>query len=164
MSKLSDNLQKNEEVIAEAKTHWSILIGPVIAAFLVLAIFSDYPVVWLIIDAIILIPPVIKLLTTELSLSNKRLVGKVGLVNTRQMDSPLDKVTSVTVESGLLGKILGYAKISVNTASTVYNYMGIKDADFFRQQVMESIEKANEEKQAEQARKIAMAMNGTQPI
>lgn len=148
MSKLSNNLQRNETVIMEGKVHWATLIAPVILTF----ITCGFMIIWL-------IPRLIHMLTTELSLSNKRLVGKYGLINTKQMDSPLNKINSVTVESGLIGKIFGYATITVNTASTVYIFKNIANGDAFRYSILEEMEKYEEARIKDQASAIAGAIN-----
>lgn len=93
--------------------------------------------------------------TTELSLSNKRLVGKYGLINTKQMDSPLNKINTISVESGLGGKIFGYATVTVNTASTIYIFKCIANAENFKQNVLEEMEKFDESRIQEQAKAIA---------
>ncbi|MBO4399795.1 MAG: PH domain-containing protein [Lachnospiraceae bacterium] len=145
MSKLSQNLQKNEEVVLEAKVHWACLIIPIVFSFIIIGI--PY-----------LISRLIAMKTTELSLSNKRLVGKYGLINTKQMDSPLNKINSVSVESGLFGKIFGYATITVNTASTIYNFRFIANAENVKHEIMEEMERFDEARIQEQARAIANAI------
>lgn len=146
MSNLSSNLQRNEVLIMEGKVHWASLIIPILTTiFLFIGIF------WL-------IPAVIRMFTTELSLSNKRLVGKYGLINTKQMDSPLNKINSVSVESGLFGKIFGYSTITVNTASTIYVFKNILNGESFKYAILEEMEKYDEARIKEQANAIASAM------
>ena len=145
MSKLTQNLQRNEEIVLEAKVHWACLIMPIIFSFFIVGIPS-------------LISRLIAMKTTELSLSNKRLVGKYGLINTKQMDSPLNKLNSVSVASGLFGKIFGYATITVNTASTIYDFKYIANAENVKHNIMEEIEKFDEARIQEQAKAIANAI------
>lgn len=146
MSKLSSNLQKNEQIVLEAKVHWATLIIPGL-----LILCYGIGLIWF-------IPRLIRLLTTELSLSNKRLVGKYGLINTKQMDSPLNKINSISVESGLLGKIFGYATITVNTSSTVYIFKNISQAENFKHTVLEEMNRFDEARVKEQAAAIAGAL------
>ena len=145
MSKLSENLQRNEEVVLEAKVHWACLIIPIITSCLIIGIPS-------------LISRLIAMFTTELSLSNKRLVGKYGLINTKQMDSPLNKINTISVESGLGGKIFGYATVTVNTASTIYIFKCIANAENFKHNVLEEMERFDESRIQEQAKAIANAI------
>ena len=145
MSKLTQNLQRNEEIVLEAKVHWACLIIPIICSLFIIGIPS-------------LISRLIAMKTTELSLSNKRLVGKYGLINTKQMDSPLNKINSVSVASGLFGKIFGYATITVNTASTIYDFKYIANAENVKHNIMEEMEKFDEARIQEQAKAIANAI------
>ena len=145
MSKLSGNLQRNEEIVLEAKVHWACLIIPIIFSLLIVGIPA-------------LISRLIAMSTTELSLSNKRLVGKYGLINTKQMDSPLNKINTISVESGLFGKIFGYATVTVNTASTIYDFKYIANAESFKHNVLEEMERFDETRIQEQAKAIANAI------
>ena len=147
MSVLSDNLKKNENVIFEAKVHWATLIVPSILTLVTYGI----GLIWL-------IPTIIRLFTTEISLSNKRLVGKVGLINTKSMDSPLNKINSVSVESKLLGKIFGYGTVIVNTASTTYYFKNILGANDFKNRIFTEMDNYEESKITEQAQAMAKAM------
>lgn len=146
MSKLSSNLQKNENVVLEAKVHWATLILPGL-----LILCYGIGLIWF-------IPRLISFLTTELSLSNKRLVGKYGLIRTKQMDSPLNKINSISVESGLFGKLFGYATVTVNTASTVYVFKSISKAVNFKKCVLEEMDRFDETRIKEQAAAIAGAL------
>ena len=146
MSNLSNNLKKGEEIIAEAKVHWASLIIP---AIFITCYFIG--LIWF-------IPALIRLFTVELSLSNKRLVGKVGMINTKSMDSPLNKINSVTVESKLFGKLFGYGTIIVNTASTTYYFKSIKDANNFKNLILSEMDNYEESRIKEQAQSLVSAM------
>lgn len=110
------------------------------------------------IAAILLMPKIISIQKTELGLTNKKILGKYGVINTKTMDSPIGKVNSVTVEQGLGGKIFGYAKIVISTSSGGYTFNYIKNADSFRSAVMEQIDIADEERIRKQAEQLASAI------
>ncbi len=42
--------------------------------------------------------------TTKLEITNRRIKGKIGLIKTNELDSPLNKINSVQVKQGLCGK------------------------------------------------------------
>ncbi|GEM_PF-2251764 len=84
--------------------------------------------------------------------------GKTGLIKTKKLNSPLDKVQSVSVSSGLFGKIFGYGTISITTAGSIVAFDGIKGANKLNVLINEQIEKAAEAKMAKQARLMAEAM------
>ena len=107
---------------------------------------------------IIILPKFLRINNTELGLTNKKVMGKYGIVNTKVMDSPLNKINSISVEQGLGGKIFGYAKIVISTSSGGYNFNYIKNADSFRSAVMEQIDIYDEERIRRQAEQLAGAM------
>lgn len=149
MSILSNDLRKGEQIVLEAKVHWATLIIPGI-----FTMAYGIGIFWL-------VPRLIAFLKTELSLSSKRLVGKTGLINTKSMDSPLNKINSISVESGLLGKIFGYGTIIVNTASTTYSFKYMKDANSVKSQIFNEIDQCEETRINDQAQNIATAMNNS---
>lgn len=146
MPVLSNSLKSNETIVYEAKVHWATLIVPGLFIFL-----YGIGLLWF-------IPAMIRILTTELSLSSKRVVGKTGLIKTTSMDSPLNKLNSVSVESGLFGKIFGYGTIVINTASTVYYFKYIKNANNFKTLVASEIDNYEESRINAQAKILANAM------
>lgn len=123
---------------------------------------GDYEPMWLYILIFAVIALImhksLKMCTIELRLTNQRVIGKYGIINTKILNSPLDKVNGITVEQDLLGKIFGYRKIVILTSSGVYKFNYTKNADSFRSAVMEQIDIAEEEKLRKQAEQLAGAM------
>lgn len=70
--------------------------------------------------------------TTKLTLTDKHIIGKVGLVNTEELDSPISKITGVKVEQGLFGKIFNYGTIVVTTASNAFRFAAITNPNQFK--------------------------------
>jgi len=152
MSKyIQDNLGKDENVIYEASISWATLTLPGIIA-VVLAPFT------LGLSFIIVIPRVIRNLTTELAFTNKRLIGKTGLISTKSMDSPLNKVQNVIISSGLLGKIFNFGDVAVTTAAGNYIYSGVSNPSDFRAKLMNQIEQYDDDRIKKQAEELANAI------
>ncbi len=80
----------------------------------------------------------------ELTLTNKRLTGKIGFLSTKSMDSPLDKIQNVSISQGLLGKIIGYSTIFVNNSSGSFEFKQAVNAEGFRNSILSEIEKYKE--------------------
>ena len=57
------------------------------------------------------------------------------------MDSPLNQVNSISVENGILGKIMGYATLTITTSSSSYRYKYIAKAGKIKEAVIEQIDK-----------------------
>ena len=78
----------------------------------------------------------------ELAVTNKRVIGKSGIINTSAVDVPLDKIHSVSVSNGLFGKIFNYGNvvISMSTYET-FRYQYISNPDEFKATLMEEIDR-----------------------
>lgn len=96
---------------------------------------------------------------TELAITNKRVVGKVGIFNTKALDAPLNKIQNVSVSSNLFGKIFNYGTVVVNTAAGQFAYVAVKNIDQFKGTLMAQIDQAEEDKIKEQAQQMANAMS-----
>lgn len=145
---ISRNLGKDEQVVLQAKVHWACLIPSIILSFVVIGIPG-------------LISKLIKMATTELGFTNKNFIGKVGLINTKVLNSPLNKINNVSVESGLWGKIFGYGTVHVDTASGSYDFKYIARADNFRSNLLNAIDQYEQDKIKKSAQEMAAAIKGT---
>ena len=102
---------------------------------------------------------IIKFFTTKLIITNKRISGKTGLINTNELDSPLNKINGIQIKQGLFGKIFNYGTISITTASTVFNFDYISGPFEFKTILNNQIEKYDEQRIEMQAKKMAQAIN-----
>lgn len=78
----------------ESKPHWIIFIS--LKAFLT-----------------IFIAPLIEFLTSEYAITNKRIIVKVGFISRRTLEMNLQKIESIGVDQGILGRILNYGSVAV---------------------------------------------------
>ena len=53
----------------------------------------------------------------EFVVTNRRVIRKVGLLAREIQHAPLEKIQDITIEQGLLGRMLGYGTVIVETAS-----------------------------------------------
>jgi len=87
----------------------------------------------LVIALVVLVAPFIARSATELVITNKRLIAKYGLVSTHSIEIRFDKIETVRVSQGLMGRILNYGDIIVTgTGSTFDPIRGIAGATKFR--------------------------------
>lgn len=149
---VENNLNKNETVVKEAKLHFFSLVTTWIFALLFF---------WLlfipVIKAIIF---TVKFFFVELAITNKRIIGKSGVIDSSALDAPLNKIQSVATSSGLGGKIFGYGDITINTAAGKFVYSAIANPEEFKRAIMAQIDQAEEDRVQEQARAMAAAMSG----
>ena len=143
-----NNLGKDETVLYEAKIAWWSIIPHILSIFLVIGIFT-------------IIPQIIKILTTDLGFTNKKISGKTGLIKTKRMDSPLSKINNVSISSGLGGKICNYGNVTVMTSSGSYKFRPVSKPNEFRAQLINQVEQYEEDRIKKQAEEMAKAIKNT---
>ena len=118
------------------------LIGGTLLVLIGVAIAIGAPPIGLIvmlIGAIWLIAGVIRRTSTELAVTNRRVIAKFGLVRRSTVELNLSKVESIRVEQGILGRIFDYGSIIVTgTGSTMEPIPFISKPIAFRQAVQDA--------------------------
>ncbi len=123
--------------------------------FLLLGFFNIFTIVgfiWLILRFI-------GYKTNDLILTNKRVFGKCGLISTTQMQSPLNKIDSVSFSNGLFGKLIGYGTVQVATTSSHFKFRFIREGQTFYNDIFNQLESSEIEKINENAKAIVDAMD-----
>ena len=99
------------------------------------------------IAAIMLVPllwlgwRVIERKTSEFVVTNKRIVVHVGVISSRSFELLLSKVESISVEQGLLGKIMKSGSLVISgTGGTKEIFHEVENPFEFRKTVLEQIE------------------------
>lgn len=116
---VEDNLVKDENVVYEAKLHWILFVS--LRALITL-----------------FIAPIIAFTTSEFAITNKRVIIKVGLIRRRTLEMNLQKIESVNINQGILGRMLGYGTITiVGTGGTRESFPQIANPLEFRKRFQE---------------------------
>lgn len=140
---VESNLQRNEVIVKKAKiTMISVIMH---------------------ISNILIIPLIVRLIkhaNIELAVTNRRIVGKLGVFNTQALDSPLNKLQNCAVKQTFAGKIFNYATVEITTAAGSYKFFGVKSGNDFKNTVMAQIDQFEEERIKQQADQMAKAMAG----
>lgn len=148
---VENNLGKNENIVKKAELNWVSLIptwfGGLLFSFLLL------------IPLIKAIIATVKFFNVELAITNKRVIGKTGVVNTSALDAPLNKIQNVSVRDSLWGKILNYGTVQIDTAAGKYTFNMVKNANAFKGMVMAQIDQYEEDRIKQQAAEMANAMS-----
>lgn len=140
---MNHTLKPGETIICEARFHSAAFLLPHILLMFVLIGFIT---IWF---------GIASLKNTNLVLTNKRIIGRVGLFSKESLDAPLSKITTVSVRKRM-GEAHGVVNIS--TAAGNFNYRPVANAEEFRDAVMNQIELYDEERIMQQAQKLAQAM------
>jgi uncharacterized membrane protein YdbT with pleckstrin-like domain len=91
---VNTHLVKGERIVHITRLHWKIYLT-------LRAIFT----LWL--------APFIQQATSEFVITNKRIIIKIGLIARRTLEMNLNKIETVNVDQSILGRILGFGKITV---------------------------------------------------
>jgi uncharacterized membrane protein YdbT with pleckstrin-like domain len=110
---------------------------------------SLWPHAWKIVLGILLLPVVVGLAllvwvliiykTTEIAITNKRIIAKFGFISRNTTEINLPKVESLQVDQGVMARVFGYGTIVVAGAGTPnLRIPGIADPLSFRRHFMEA--------------------------
>lgn len=145
-------LDKKEVLVKKAELNGLFLLGAWVKGILLF---------WLLfIPTIKAIVKTIQFRYVELALTNKRVVGKHGVFNTKVMDSPLNKIQNVTVEQTFLGKVFNYSSVTINTAAGRYSFDAIMNGDAFKNMILAQQDAYEEERMVQQASAMARSVAG----
>ena len=136
MNYIDSHLQADERVLDRTTMHWitlfnlpglvGLLGGPCLFVYLIRMapnpagwpVFIVPPAIVTISGAVVLVRMAIACLTTEIAITNRRIIYKTGLINRRTLEMNVDKVESVDVNQSFLGSILDYGTILVRGVGT----------------------------------------------
>ena len=114
-----------EKIVVRCRKHWGMFVGRGLIALLFLimgfiteADDSTFLIVCIAIAVVVLLPAIISYFSDYLELTETKIVGHSGLINSRKISAPLSKVQNIELSNGLGGKILGYHDILVDNAGT----------------------------------------------
>ena len=162
MGYVSKNLIPGEQVVYQAKIHWFIFV-PGIILFLVGVLLikfgatisqvqteSDQSIAATLgvagmftipISIYVAIKAFITKVSTELAVTSKRVIAKVGLIRRNTVELNHSKVESFNVEQSIFGRILGFGTLIINgTGGGKTPIPSIDDPLEFRRKAMETID------------------------
>jgi uncharacterized membrane protein YdbT with pleckstrin-like domain len=152
MSYLQKVLQPGETILYRTTFSWTLYIPGLLVLLLAIAVFaiSDRVLtsqLWAYILALILAFVALALLakawfrrwTTEIAITNRRIILKRGFIRRHTIEINMDKVESVDVDQSLLGRLLNYGDITVRGTGEGFERLRMIDAPLkFRSQVSAS--------------------------
>jgi hypothetical protein len=117
-------LQPNERPLHQTTIHWMALSGSVIGAILSLIIivpiamfasWRDFYWAWLLllIPAGILLSAVVTVRTSELVITDRRVLIKVGFIQRRTFEMFISKIESVAVYQSMFGRLFDYGTVEI---------------------------------------------------
>ena len=151
MARIENELGKNERIVKKAEVRMALVI-PYAVIGLVFCLLGKIGVL---LGVSFTLLTYVAFSSLKLVLTDKRLLGKIGIIKITSMDAPLNKINMVSVERSFWARILGFGHLKITTASGTYDYQYIKNADEFRAAVMEAVDQYEENKLQKQAEHLA---------
>jgi len=130
MSYIDQSLVEGEILIHRARVSWWSQFGLVLLGIVTLVVA---------IGLVFLAVAWIKVRSTEVAITNRRIIAKFGFIARHTVEINLDKVESLRVEQGFWGRILNFGTIYISGAgSAVAPIPDIADPLVFRRKFTEA--------------------------
>jgi uncharacterized membrane protein YdbT with pleckstrin-like domain len=154
MAYVEKNLIPGEELIYRTGVHWSVLVLPLLLVAAVIAggitcYFGKFlgkveAGTFLIAAALVYaLYVIIKRNSTEIAVTNRRVIIKTGMASRRSLELMLPKVESIGIDETVMGRMLGYGTVVIHgTGGTPEPFRKIAHPSEFRQRVQEQIDRA----------------------
>ena len=126
-------LNEGEYVVVSTRTHPKALIGPILVLVLSLAVGAfvsrlgdggaadvTHLVVWVLVGLVVLwwvVRPIINWLFTSYTFTNRRFMKRSGLIAKEGRTIPLNRISGVDFEIGVIDRIFGCGTLVVSDAS-----------------------------------------------
>ena len=146
MSYIDRNLLTHEQVLHRAYLSRTVFIAPTVLVFAGLATLAFGGGVALAGVAVLLvglygwIKAFIRYTTSEFGVTNKRVIMKVGLIRRISVEIVLNKVESIRVDQGIVGRLFNFGSVAVvGTGGTHDPFHRIAAPMQFRRAVQEQL-------------------------
>ncbi|AYP28435.1 membrane-flanked domain [Serratia phage vB_SmaA_3M] len=131
---VDNNLISNESVVYRGRTTWWSAFWPIVFALMFLPFTFGFSLLFV-------IPSVIRILTTEIAITNKRIIVKSGLISRDVVELSVAKVESLNVKQSVWARILRFGTIIVYGAGNQQGKaVGIANALEFRRRFYDAQE------------------------
>jgi uncharacterized membrane protein YdbT with pleckstrin-like domain len=122
VSYIDRTLLDGERVVFRTRLHWSMLAGPALLLVLVALPLSfwfasgswrGYAWIPAALGVLAIVPALARRQSSQFAVTNKRVLFKIGVLDTRSVELLLGKIEAISVHQSLLGRVLGYGDIVV---------------------------------------------------
>jgi uncharacterized membrane protein YdbT with pleckstrin-like domain len=170
VSYIEKNLSVGETVLYQTRLHWMVMLAPCLAAVVLGAVgigllvgavstindqgsnprmLVSVAVVLLVVAALIVVVASWRRSATEMAVTNRRVLVKVGILTRRSIEIMLSKIESIRVDQSLAGRMFSFGTIVVRgTGGTPEPFAKIAHPLEFRRQVQEQIDKLPDSRSA----------------
>jgi uncharacterized membrane protein YdbT with pleckstrin-like domain len=147
-SYLDQTLLKDERILLQTKIALrryigSFVLGGASFVFGIAAIADGARFGWLFVGLapLLIVPPILRYFTSELALTNRRVVAKYGFITLRTQEIRLEKIESVSVHQDISGRLLNYGSVIITGTGGSHDTMpDIPDPVVFRTRFAEALD------------------------
>lgn len=130
---VNSNLIKDEVVRYEAHLSLWGLAGPLFVGLVLLPAFGLGLLIWLAVY--------LRYISTELAITNKRVIAKSGLISRRTIELNLSKIEGIAVDQSIVGRLFDYGSLVIGgTGGSKEPIPGIADPLAFRRHFTEVVD------------------------
>jgi len=130
MSYIDESLIEGEVVLHGARISWWSQAGMIVLGVLLLVVL---------VGLFLLVGAWIKVHSTELAITNRRVIAKFGFIKRDTVEINLEKVEALRVEQGFWGRMLNFGTILMSgTGGSIEPIRNIADPLVFRRKFMEA--------------------------
>jgi uncharacterized membrane protein YdbT with pleckstrin-like domain len=148
MNYVDRNLILGETITYRSRLHWAVFLWPIV--WFVVAIWlcsvggDSAPILGTLLLLLIALPMLFDAFvarrTSEFAVTNKRVLIKIGVIRRHSLETLLNKIESIGVDQGIVGRMLNYGTIIVGgTGGSKESFHRIADPMQFRRQVQQQI-------------------------
>lgn len=101
MGYVESNLISGEQVVHRGKLHWSIYLPGI----LLLPLYG--------LGLLFLLVSLLEQATTEMAVTNRRVIMKRGIISRRTLEMNLSKIENIAVDQGLFGRLFNFGTVTV---------------------------------------------------
>lgn len=152
MAYVERELTEGEKIVLLGKVSWWTIVPRTLLALAVLVVaavvaamlnFVGNVLFWVVSVPVVLVAwialvagQIVRIISTEVAITDRRVMSKTGVMRTEVKTTPLDKVNNVNVTRSFAGNLLDYGDIEITTATADSNdnhlVKALADPDGFR--------------------------------
>jgi uncharacterized membrane protein YdbT with pleckstrin-like domain len=130
VSYIDDSLIEGESILHRARVSWWSQFGLLLIGLVLLVV---------VIGLFFLIAAWVRVRSTEIAITDRRVIAKFGFIKRHTVEINLEKVEALRVEQGVMGRMLNFGTVFISGAGTsVAPIRDIADPLVFRRKFMEA--------------------------
>lgn len=161
MGYIDKKLTVNESLIYRAKIHWLVFLKPILGLIAIVCVIATtekylidlapagilkyksatYAGLFFLVVLPSLTQAILKRMTTEIAITDQRILNKKGFISVELQGMPLSKIENIDSKQTVLGRLFGYGNVIVKgSGSTPIELVNISKPLTFRNELAAQID------------------------